>query len=105
MDSLEVSIKYEIIHKCIQSLWQKEFNSEGIVGPNIVTMSKKECAEHYYQRLIFCDKYKPKLKTKSSDYTESEFIRIQYMDRLKMCIIDDIKKIPGLFDLINKLYF
>tara|TARA_R110000823_G_scaffold139690_5_gene269714 strand:+ start:41 stop:352 length:312 start_codon:yes stop_codon:yes gene_type:complete len=97
--------KYEIIHKCIQSLWQKEFNPERIQGPNIVTMSKKECAEHYYQQLNFCDKYKPQLKTKFSDYTESEYIRIQYMDNLRMCIIEDIKKTPGLFDLVNKLYF
>ena len=96
--------KFEMIEKTIQSLWQKEFNPRGKKGPDMINISKDECAEHYCQRLIFCDKYKPTLKTKISDYTESDYIIIKYLDKLRMCIIDDIKETPGLFYLVNKLY-
>tara|TARA_R110001606_G_scaffold9721_1_gene41727 strand:+ start:27 stop:335 length:309 start_codon:yes stop_codon:yes gene_type:complete len=89
------------IYKCVESLWQKEFNPEGTEGHNMVTQSKEKWAEHYCHRLNFCDKYKPKLKT---NYTESEIIRIRIMDFIRMSIIEDIKKHPGLFELVNKYY-
>ena len=63
------------IYKCVESLWQKEFNPEGTEAPNVVTQSNEEWAQHFCQRLNFCDKYKPKLKT---NYTESEISLFLY---------------------------
>jgi ATP-dependent phosphoenolpyruvate carboxykinase len=95
---------YHTIHTIIQELWQREFNPNGIIGPNPEKITKREMVEHFCKQLHFCDKYKPKPKEKTSDYTESEFTRIYYMDRLRMCIINDIEKIPGALDLVNKYY-
>ena len=76
-------------HNIIQSLWEREFN---YTEEERYANSKEKIIKHHIQQLRFCDKYKP--KTFNTLTSEIAF-KIQYMDRLRLKIYEDINKQPG----------
>ena len=79
---------YLKFHNIIQSLWEQEFN---YCKEEQYTNEKEEIINIFIKRLKFCDKYKPKIQTQM---TPEIAVKIQYMDRLRLQIIEDMDTQP-----------
>ena len=80
--------------KTIQGLWDNEF----FVAPGEkryldIVEDKQEIINDFVNKLLFCDKYKPKV-TSFKDMDTLAVGKIQYMDRMRLLIYNDVKKTP-----------